>query len=135
MQSLSPALLQNVIKLAAENGKISLISRKAMLLQWRHGLTIQFGPIADPLGILIFWPLEDGTMELATIFGDGAPPKMLQLIRVGQLTVREMAQDTGNEIFSYVHAGDSAGMRMAKLMGFVFDKRIYGEKIRVIFDG
>ncbi|MBL4768037.1 MAG: hypothetical protein JKY94_10035 [Rhodobacteraceae bacterium] len=122
MEVRSPALLPNILRLAAEKGERSAIIGKVMVAQWRRSISIECGPVDGPLAALIFYPVEPKEFIMCGLFSSQAADHLTSIVRIGQLSVRRLAEDSGGEITCSVLPGKSPGYRLATMLGFSTSK-------------
>jgi hypothetical protein len=133
MELRSPALLMNLQILAAKDGYSNSMSVKLVAAQWRRSISIEAGPASAPVCALVFYPVDNETFEMCSLFAPEAAGQMLKLVRIGQLTLRKLVKDTGSSIFCIVHPG-SPGERMAKVLGFQAGENT-GKRLRMNYHG
>lgn len=118
MEVRSPALLPNILKLASHEGGRSLIIGRVMVHQFRYSISIECGPADAPLAALMFYPNSPEEFFLCGLATVEAAGDLIEIVRIGQLTVRRVAENTGCEISCFVQPGRSSGFRLASLLGF-----------------
>ncbi|MEM7067931.1 MAG: hypothetical protein AAF478_03530 [Pseudomonadota bacterium] len=119
MQVRYPACLMNMLTMAGfDNGTIPPILSKIMMAQWRNGLSIEFGPVEDPYGILLFYPVSNEEYTCGILTSRQSGQHLRAMLKIGQLSISELAQDTGCKISCKTGGSNSPGFRIAKMAGF-----------------
>lgn len=121
LETIMPARLDTIWTLAADRrngfGRAAIV-RRAMLLQWRFGLTIEFCLNGVPLGVLTAWPRGPGNVEICALFAAAGGRHVRALIRQAQLRLAWLHQNGAQRIECRVLPSDRQALRLSRLMGF-----------------
>lgn len=110
----SPAATSDCLELAPP----TRFGRKCTVLMALRSETISFHDDDNKLlGVAYLWPREDGLHEFCLAISPDAARHMLALCRKAQLTL-DLISETGRVVVCHVRRGNTAGERMARLVGF-----------------
>jgi len=113
-----PATIDSLLMLASEKGIRFGTLGKVIFYQWRHGFSMEAGDDLGPLAALMFVMIDDQSIEMMGLFDARAAARMLPLVRIAQLSIAKMSEDTGAKIYCTVRPENKSGVRLASLCGF-----------------
>ncbi|MBB98330.1 MAG: hypothetical protein CML67_02150 [Rhodobacteraceae bacterium] len=117
----SPALRDDCLSCARPTRWV----RKAVLYMRRGGDTVSIHAGDTLLAVAYFWPCREGCLEFCLSLRPEARTHMHALVRLAQLRLEEITH-TGKRVETHVRPGHRPGERMARLTGFVPDRRTPG---------
>jgi hypothetical protein len=116
LRSVSPASLDDCLEAAGSRA----LARKALIWQREKGDSLAIFDDDELVAVAFLVPME-GRLEFCLALRAGARARMLPLCRYAHLTLSRLAE-TGAVITCHVWAGNTAGQRMARLVGFSPDQ-------------
>lgn len=108
----SPAPRVAALALAGARARV----RRLTLAQVRNADSAAVYRGAEPMAVVMFARHGWRRVEMALAVSPAAAPHMKRLVRMAQLTLARMAED--RLVVAYVDPANSAGRRMAMLVGF-----------------